>query len=271
MQKRLSREKIWKRVEFALILILCATTLLLDFFNILYSKNELHNKYIAKIVQQGIGVFAAVLLLKRLNIKVFGTPQKGIYLLLGFIVAIDNFHWSSFLNGNMELINNKPLDFLLFGGYCLSVGMFEECIFRGVIFSLLAGQFSKDKNGLWKTYIVSSLIFAVAHLMNGLSFGTVLQVGYTFLTGGLFGFILMKTKNIVCCGFIHALYNFGGLLFETSENMGLGNGVIFDIGTVITMSVISVVAGVFVLYSVKKYTDEEQEELYEKLGIPMKK
>lgn len=271
MQEHLSRERIWKRGEFALILILCVATLLLDFFKISYSKNELHNKYIAKIVQQGIGVFAALLLLKRLNVKIFGMPQQGLYLILGLIVAIDNFQWSSFLNGNMELINNKPLDFLLFGGYCLSVGLFEECIFRGVIFSLLAGQFSKDKSGLWKTYIVSSLIFAAAHLMNGLSFGTILQVGYTFLTGGLFGFILMKTKNVFCCGFIHALYNFGGLLFETSENMGLGTGVIFDLGTVLTMFVISVIAGIFVLYSVKKYTEEEQLELYEKLGISIKK
>ena len=271
MQKNIDRKRIWKGVELALILLLCGVTLLLDFLQFNYTQNQLHNKYISKIIQQGIGVLATVLLLKRLNVKVFGVPQQSLYLILGLIVAIDNFQWSSFLNGKMELLYSTPLDFLLFGGYCLSVGMFEECIFRGIIFALLAGQFSKDKSGLWKTYIVSSLIFAAAHLMNGLSFGTILQVGYTFLTGGLFGFILMKTKNVLCCGVIHALYNFGGLLFETSEYMGLGKGVVFDLGTVITMFVVSVIAGVIVLYSVKKYTIEEQAELYEKLGVSMKK
>ena len=254
-----------------IILALCIVTVLLDFVKIEYTTNELHNKYISKIIQQSVGVIAIVLLFRRLNIKLFGLPQKWLYLIPCLIVAIDNFQWSSYLNGNMELVNSQPIDFILFGAYCLAVGMFEECIFRGVIFAVLAGQFSKDKDGLWKTFIVSSLIFGAAHLFNGISFGTILQVGYTFLTGGLFAFVLLKTKNILCCGFVHALYNFGGLLFESAEYMGLGNGVVFDIGTVITMFVVSVLVGLFVLSSVRNYSEEEQAELYEKLGVSMKK
>lgn len=258
-------------VEIAIILALCIATVLLDFIKINYTTNALHNNYISKIIQQGVGVIAIVLLFRRLNIKLFGMPQKWLFLIPCLIVAIDNFQWSSYLNGRMELIHNQPIDFLLFGAYCLAVGMFEECIFRGIIFSVLADNFSKDKRGLWQTYIISSLIFGIAHLFNGLSFGTILQVGYTFLTGGLFAFVLLKTKNIFCCGFIHAVYNFGGLLFERAERMGLGNGVVFDTGTVITMFIVSVLVGLFVLYSVYKYSDEERVELYKKLGVSIKK
>lgn len=222
-------------------------------------------------MQQGIGCIAVILLMRRLKLKLFGTPKEWLYLIPCLIVAIDNFQWSSFLNGNMELIHNEGIDFLLFGGYCLAVGLFEECIFRGIIFSVLAERFSKDKKGLWQTYLVSSIIFAFAHLLNGFSVGTLVQVCYTFLTGGLFGFVLLKTKNIFCCGFVHAVYNFCGLLFETSERMGLGNGVVFDLGTVITMLIISISVGLFILYSVYRYSREEQGFLYKKLGVSTEK
>ena len=267
----MNSKTIWKKIEVPVIMILCGVTLLFDFFKINILENELHNRYVCKILQQGIGAIAVVLLLIRLKVKLFGKPQGWIFLLIGCIVAIDNFQWSSYLTGKMTLVNDKLLDFLLFGGYCLSVGMFEECIFRGVILSCLANYFPKDKGGFWKTYLVSSLVFAAAHILNGFSIGTILQVGYTFLTGGLFGFVLIKTKNIFCCGFVHGLYNFCGLLFENSDYMGLGNGVVFDVGTVITMFIISVLAGLFVLNAIKKVTDEEQAELYEKLGVSMKK
>lgn len=253
-------------IEIAVILLLCGLTLVLDYLKINYLEDELRNKYLSKIIQQGCGGIAAILLMRRLNIRLFGKPQHILYMIPCLLIAIDNFQFSSYFQGNMQLVHNKPIDFLLFGLYCLSVGLFEECIFRGVIFAVVAGLFSKDKKGLWWTYITSSVVFGIAHIFNG----SILQVGYTILTGGLFAFALMKTKNIFCCAFVHALYNFGGLLFETAERFGLGNGVVFDIGTVITMLVVCLTLGAFVLYSVFKYSAEEQKELYRKLGVSMK-
>ena len=90
------------------------------------------------------------------------------------------------------------------------------------------------------------------------------------MTGGLFAFALIKTQNIICAGLVHAVYNFAGLLFDASQRFGLGNGVVFDLGTVITMLIVSIFVGSFVLYSVYKYTPEEQAELYKKLGISLK-
>ena len=273
MQNKENQKKIWNIAEIAIILVLCLITLLFDIKEITQgislSGSELRNKFLLKIIQQGCGAMAAILLMRRLNIKLFGKPQRILYLIPCLIIAIDNFQFHSYFKGNMELIHNQPLDFVLFALYCLSVGTFEECIFRGVIFSVLASRFSKDKKGLMKTFVVSSLVFGVSHLFNGFSFGTILQVGYTILTGGLFAFVLMKTKNIFCCAFVHGLYNFGGLLFETAERFGLGSGVVFDGGTAITMIIVCSLLGAFILYSVFKYSFDEQKELYEKLGVPI--
>ena len=266
MSNKITRKDIRNIVEIALILLFCGLTLAFDYIKIDYVSHELRNKYLSKIIQQACGGVAAILLMRRLNIRLFGKPQHLLYLIPCLLIAIDNFQFSSYINGHMELVYDQPIDFILFGLYCLSVGVFEECIFRGVIFTVLAGLFSKDKKGLLMTFVASSVVFGLAHIFNG----SILQVGYTILTGGLFAFTLMKTKNIFCCAFVHAVYNFGGLLFDTAERFGLGSGVVFDMGTVITMLVVSLVIGSFILYSVWKYSMEEQHELYAKIGVSMK-
>lgn len=244
--------------------MLCAVTIVLDFVKLRYVADEFKNRMISEIVQQGCGCIAVILLLLRLDVRLFEKPQGWLYLIPGIIIAVDNFPFYSYFQGNMRLAETEAMDFILFSGYCLAVGLFEECIFRGVIFSVLASSFSKDKKGFIKTYIVSSLIFGVAHLFNGFSAGTMLQVGYTILTGGLFAFVLIKTKNLLCCGFVHALYNFCGLIFSTQ---GMGMGVVFDLGTALTMLIVSVPVGVFVLYKVFIYSDAERDRLYVKLGV----
>ena len=167
----------------------------------------------------------------------------------------------------MQLIHTNPIYFILFAGYCLLVGLFEECVFRGVIFSLLAGVLPKNRKGFILTFVLSSVVFGVAHLLNGFSVGTLVQVAYTILTGGLFAFCLIKTKNVLCCAAVHATYNFCGLLFGESKAMGLGTGVVFDLGTVITMLVVSVLVGIFVLWKVISYPEKERVELYQKLSV----
>ena len=52
---------------------------------------------------------------------------------------------------------------------------------------------------------------------------------------------------------------------------GLGSGVVFDMGTTITMLIVSIIVGIFVLYKVFKYTDAERNELYDCLGVKEKK
>ncbi len=247
-----------QRIAVFLFLVLFAVG---EFIEISYVKDEFQNRMLSKIIQHAFGIVGVFLLVRSLDIKVFGKIENAWCLLPCFIVALDNFQWSAFFNGKMQLIHTDMRDFILFFLYCMTVGLLEELLFRGILFGLLAGFFSKDRKGFLITYTLSSVLFGVAHLFNGFSIGTLLQVGYTVLTGGLFAFCFVKTKNILCPAFIHGIYNFCGLLYD---KQGLGMGVVFDMGTVLTMVIVSVLVGVFVLYEIWKYPEREREALYKK-------
>ena len=253
------------------IIVLFAITLLFELFKFSLVNDVWRNEKICSIIKLGCGGIAAILLMIKSGIRLFGKPQKWLYLLPCLLVAINNFQWISYYNGRMQFVRTGTIDVVLFALYCCCVGMFEECVFRGIVFSVLASYLTKDKKGFIKTYIISSCIFSISHFFNvfaGAGFGaTVMQVGYTLLTGGLFGFVLIKSKNIFCCALIHAIYNFCGTLL--SNDGGLGMGAPIDLGTGIMMAIIGVLVGVFVLYKVFTYETEEQCVLYEKLGVKM--
>ena len=261
-----------KSISYILIRVfiaaLCAAMLALDYIPIQYVKDGVRNVWISTIVQQCVGAIAIILLMLHLKIKLFGKIHAWLYLLPCLIVALDNFPLISYVNGNMHFTRTGAWDFVLFALYCLAIGLFEECVFRGVLFSVIASLFSQDKKGFFKTFVVSSAVFGLAHLFNLLSGAgigaTLLQVCYTTLTGGLFAFAMIKTKNVLCAAFVHGLYNFCGLLLS---EQGLGSGIVFDVGTGVMMGIISVIIGVFVLYSVWKYTEAERSVLYKHLGI----
>ena len=264
MQNDKGRKRIRGYIQIALISVLCAFTILLDVVDIPFSQEEFYNRMLCKILQQTLGSAAGILVLLRLDIKLFDKPQNLLYMIPCLIIAIDNFQFSAYFSGKMQLVRTAPYDFIIFFIYCMLVGLFEEIVFRGIVFTVLAGLFSKDKRGFLLTYVISSLVFGLAHFFNGFSVATLRQAGYTVLTGGLFAFCLIKTKSIFCPAFVHGIFNFCGLLFD---KQGLGNGVVFDMGTIVTMLVISVLVGVFILFKVWKYPEEEREILYNRLGI----
>lgn len=264
----MKREKIKSELFTVIIISLCVLTVALDFIKISYSTDIFRNRILSAILQQACGGVVAVLLMIRLDIRLFGKPQNLLYLIPCLVVAVDNFPFWSYFSGNMHFVNTETVDYILFAIYCLCIGWFEECIFRGVIFAVLAGRLSADRKGFLWTYLISSLIFGGAHLfniLNGAGVGpTILQVGYTILTGGLFAFAMIKTKNVFCAAIIHAIYNFCGLLLS---EQGLGTGIVFDTGTVIMMTIISVCAAIFVLYRIWKISEDEIKSLYALLGV----
>ena len=168
----------------------------------------------------------------------------------------------------MRFIKKEFLDVLFLFLYCMSVGLLEEFVFRGLIFSTLAGVFPNTKKGLLQTFFLSSCLFGFVHLLNifaGAGVGeTLLQVGYSILTGGLFAFVLIKTKNLLCCAGVHAIYNFCGLLLS---EQGLGSGVVFDLPTVIVTALLAVITTVMVLYQLFHLQDAERSVLYKRLGV----
>jgi len=129
-------------------------------------------------------------------------------------------------------IHGSDPNFILTGLFIYVAGGFmEEAVFRGLVLRTLLPL------GLVRAAILSSMIFAVVHVLN-LAAGanlanTLLQVVVTFLMGLAFVAPLAVTRNIWPLIFIHALNNFGGYLAvggildtaATSQSPSLGQAV----------------------------------------------
>ena len=110
----MERRRIYNYIEVAVIVILCTLTEILDFVKIEYLNDDLRNRLLSKIIQQACGSVAGILLLRRLNVKILGKPVNWLYLIPCLIIAIDNFQFSSYFNGEIELIRTGALDIFLF-------------------------------------------------------------------------------------------------------------------------------------------------------------
>lgn len=257
------------------IVLLCAIMLAFEFFPVCkalqITSDAVYNRLLCLIFPLIAGGLAVWLISRESGIKLFQKPQNLWVLIPAIIIALDNFPWLAYFAGKMELVHTQPLHFTLFSIYCLAVGFFEEVLFRGIFFALIAGIFERTHKGFIYTFVVSSLCFGLIHLLNVFTTGgaAVLQAGYSILTGGLFAFVFIKTKNVLFPAIIHAIYNFCGLLF--TKEVGLGLGSVLDLPTGIMMAIVSVMVGVFVLYKVWCYSDDERAELYNRLGITDKK
>ena len=104
--------------------------------------------------------------------------------------------------------------------------------------------------------VLSSAIFGLVHLMNmfaGASVGgVILQVGYSFLIGGMCSIMLVKTANVWYSVILHTIYNFaGGVVGQ------LGSGTIWTLPTVVLTVVVSIVIVVYVFFLLARVTKEE--------------
>ncbi len=257
--------------KYVLIALLCAVMIAFELIpickQVVFTDDAVYNRLICLLIPLIAGGTAVYLIAGECGLKLFQKPQYLWVLLPAMVIALDNLPWLAYFAGKMELVHTTVWHFVLFALYCLAVGFFEEVLFRGVFFSLLAGIFEQTHKGFLYTYVLSSVAFGAVHLLNVFSSGAgaVLQAGYSMLTGGLFAFLMIKTKNVLFPALIHAVYNFCGLLF--TKEVGLGLGSIIDVPTGIMMAVVSVIVGVFVLYKVWKYPENERIELYNRLSV----
>lgn len=83
----------------------------------------------------------------------------------------------------------------------LLVPIFEEFIFRYLIFGTLLNRFSFKFS-----LIFSSALFALTHF-------SFIQFVYTFVLGLIFGFAYFKSKNFLIPVFIHVGINLSSVLF----------------------------------------------------------
>lgn len=93
----------------------------------------------------------------------------------------------------------EPIESLPFFAMVLVIGVlpgiFEELVFRGVIFSGLKNSYSK-----WTVILVSALTFGIMHL-------SIFRLIPTFLIGIILGIIVWETKSIFLSIMTHTIHN----------------------------------------------------------------
>ena len=143
------------------------------------------------------------------------TLRKNRYLLilaliLGmfiFIPGILNYGFST------ELLQKELSYFIL----CITVGLFEESLFRGVVFQGFLRKAGNTRKGIWIAIIISSIIFGAVHVYTyvvGESHdltGIIESIGKTLQTGAigvLLAAVYLKTKNLWATALVHTLNDF---------------------------------------------------------------
>ena len=130
---------------------------------------------------------------------------NGLLGILGLII---------YLFGDKTLVDGWLPNLLLLALACLSIGFFEETLFRALINDAILYQFRNKKGVFVAIAITSSLAFGIVHVLGSdvHSLFTFLQALLKTISCAMAGFLILsvywKTHNIIVCVIIHALSDF---------------------------------------------------------------
>ena len=147
------------------------------------------------------------------------------------------------LLGTLAILGRCELLLAIFGGVLL-----EEVTFRGLILPTLYRKLKGKKHDAFLSVLYSSLLFGGAHIVNLLITGNigavVMQMGYSFLIGGMCAIAFIKTGCFYNAIILHFIFNFGGMLF----NYKMISGTIWDLATIIVTAVLAILVIIYAIY-----------------------
>ncbi len=244
--------------------VVAAVLLALELFPPELSPDEKVNRLCLGIITRALGggIFIALAVRQRWNfwrIAPYGARSLAAAL-PAFAVVINNFPIIGLISGAAR-VTAPGWQAALFALSCLLIGVFEEFAFRGVFYMLLLSARHSTKKQIFTVSVVSSAVFGAVHLFNllaGAGVGdTLLQVGYSFLIGGMCSVVLLVTGSIWIPVLLHALFDLGGYLIPT-----LGEGVVWDGCTVAITAVLGVAVTVYMIFLLFRIEPKSVERLF---------
>lgn len=127
-------------------------------------------------------------------------------------------------SGNYQVTGMNPWSAKIAGPLAemLFVGVFEELLFRAILFRI-----TERALGSWPALVISSVLFALAHLGESIS---LLGLANTALAGLALGAAWMATRRLWLCVAIHAAWNYTlGAIFSIAVSGHPAKGLV--IGT----------------------------------------
>lgn len=224
----------------------------------LISDDEYRPAILNTLVMDALGSVVFLCMTIYMGYRVWGIQKPWVKSLLfglpALAVAVNNAPIIGLLTGN-AYITDPVGGVLIVVVYCLAIGMFEEFAFRGLFFMMILEGRRKSTGQIFWTTAVSSAVFGLVHLVNiavGASPGaTLLQVGYSFLIGGMCAIVLLKTGSIWYCVLLHTVYDIGGTILY------VGGGVRWDAVTVTVTAVLGIAVAVFMTVALARIQPED--------------
>lgn len=225
-----------------------------------YSSDSVAAELWRSMVFRSLASMVFVFALIYLEFRVF-SPTRLSHLavfLPALLVAVNNFPFLGMMSGAVwvdraDLVWVYILD-------CLMIGLFEELAFRGVLLPFLLEKRRETKSQILWTVVLSSGVFGLIHLINlfeGAGIGaTVLQVGYSFLIGGMCAIVLLKTGNLLYCIVLHTIYDIGG------RWMTVADGSLWDTPTVVITAILAVIVTAWMLIVFFRIEPQDVERFY---------
>lgn len=202
-----------KNLKFIILLVaVLAINSLFGLVNSVY----LENNYLTKSVFKLILALVVILLLRQYRFSFKIPSTKNIILSLVFALGLIVFAFNSLFrilkDKGFEITGEKIFIFLL---SCLTVGLFEELLFRKFTFEYVKKSMENASGHIWKAIIISSLIFAFAHSSNVfssnvVSLSVINQIVFAFGIGIILQALFIRFKNIIIVVAIHGIINFFG-------------------------------------------------------------
>ena len=224
----------------------------------LISDDDYRPAILNTLVMDALGSVVFVCMTVYMGYRVWGIKKPWmrsfLFGLPALAVAVNNAPIIGLATGN-AYITDPVGGVLIMLAYCLAIGTFEEFAFRGLFFMMILEDRRKSTKQIFWTTAISSAVFGLVHLVN-LAVGagpgaTLLQVGYSFLIGGMCAIVLLKTGSIWYCVLLHTVYDIGGTILY------VGGGVRWDAVTVTITAVLGVAVAVFMTVALTRIKPED--------------
>ena len=110
----------------------------------------------------------------------------------------------------------SPLRILWFVLCMLAVGVTEEVVFRGMITRMIFERYGATSVGVWLSVTVSSLLFGLVHLINGVGTadlgGVLIQMAGAAALGLCLAAVYLRSKSLWTVALLHGYMDFCALV-----------------------------------------------------------